>query len=93
MLIWTDEDPILKALDGHQSHRGVASTYRDYVKSFEAHIDVVRLYHRRCASTIRDSMKPRGMVQEKEMTTIFHRGGGSQFMVKMDNVVTSDFLT
>ncbi|TXG60814.1 hypothetical protein EZV62_012177 [Acer yangbiense] len=28
MLIWTDGDPIPRALDGHQSHRGVASTYQ-----------------------------------------------------------------
>lgn len=26
MLLWTDGDPIPRALDGHQSHRGVAST-------------------------------------------------------------------
>lgn len=28
MLLWTDGDPIPRALDGHQSHRGVASTYQ-----------------------------------------------------------------
>ncbi|KAI5311494.1 hypothetical protein L3X38_000220 (mitochondrion) [Prunus dulcis] len=30
MLLWTDGDPIPRALDGHQSHRGVASTYQEY---------------------------------------------------------------
>ena len=28
MLIWKDGDPIPRALDGHQSHGGVASTYQ-----------------------------------------------------------------
>ena len=33
MLLWTDRDPIPRALDGHQSHRGVASTPLSFQKS------------------------------------------------------------
>uniref|UniRef100_A0A5C7GQY6 ATP synthase protein MI25 n=1 Tax=Acer yangbiense TaxID=1000413 RepID=A0A5C7GQY6_9ROSI len=76
MLLWTDGDPIPRALDGHQSHRGVASTYQVAYES------------RKLNETER-----RGPREGDDSNRIVHRGGGSRFVVKTDNVATSDFLT